>query len=78
MKFCITLLIGAFGLCLHTGAQETVGRLSESQIALLGSDIQTRSFLLTARKIASCFLVSVTTREILNLLLGSRSNKYAS
>lgn len=42
MKFCITLLIGVFGLCLHTGAQETVGRLSESQIALLWSDIQTK------------------------------------
>ena len=42
MKLCIPLLIGAFSLCLQTGAQETIGRLPESEIALLRADIQTK------------------------------------
>ena len=42
MKLCIPLLIGAFGLCLQTGAQETIGKIPESEIALLRSDIRTK------------------------------------
>jgi hypothetical protein len=42
MKFCTTLLIGTLNVCLSAAAQDTQGKLPESEIALLRADIQTK------------------------------------
>jgi hypothetical protein len=42
MKFCTTLLIGTLTVCLSAAAQDTQGKLPESEIALLRADIQTK------------------------------------
>lgn len=42
MKFYATLLIGMLALCLSAAGQDTRGKLPESEIALLRSDIQTK------------------------------------
>lgn len=42
MKFCTTLLIGTLTVCLSAAAQDTRGKLPESEIALLRADIQTK------------------------------------
>ena len=42
MKFCTTLLIGTLTACLAAAAQDTQGKLPESEIALLRADIQTK------------------------------------
>jgi hypothetical protein len=42
MKFCTTLLIGTLTVCLPAAAQDTQGKLPESEIALLRADIQTK------------------------------------
>jgi hypothetical protein len=42
MKFCTTLLIGTLTVCLPAAAQDTPGKLPESEIALLRADIQTK------------------------------------
>jgi len=42
MKFCTTLLIGTLTVCISAMAQDTQGKLPESEIALLRADIQTK------------------------------------
>jgi hypothetical protein len=42
MKFCTTLLIGTLAVCLSAAGEDTQGKLSESEIALLRADIQTK------------------------------------
>ena len=42
MKLCTNLLIGILAFCLCAAAQDTLGTLPDSEIALLRSDIQTK------------------------------------
>jgi hypothetical protein len=42
MKFFTTLLIGTLAVCLSAAGEDTQGKLSESEIALLRADIQTK------------------------------------